>query len=133
MQLVLLPGQTVVLAKTAEDRRFGGFADVPWASPQEDDEFIESHRAFLFRLTHGIEEGGREAAGVREGEADEALFHSAGWGPFFGGDFILGDSNGHWSCRNLYKPFADGLSVAGDAADDLNYFTAVEWEVYVPQ
>ena len=68
----LFSGQTVVLAKTAEDRRFGAFADVPWTSPEYDED-IESTRAFLFRLTHGIGECGREVAGVGEEHVDEAL------------------------------------------------------------
>ena len=70
---------TLVLIKSAENRRFGGFTSIPWTS-SEKNEYKDDPNAFLFSLDKQ-----RIYSYKKEGNA---IYNDKNYGPWFGNEDI---------------------------------------------
>ena len=81
-------GQTLVLIKNTSGHVFGGFASVPWTSP-DSFTYRKASGSFLFTLTnmHGIQP---TRFPLKNENDEEAVQYDKEYGPIFGGyDFVI--------------------------------------------
>ena len=108
-------------------RVIGGYADRPWASPEEGT-FVHSTKAFLC-LLRGAGGGGRERLDVQADCAEDALYHYRDRGPYWNGGLGIHPGGGrHWTENACYyKGLASGEEFCGTQD---GYFEISEREVF---
>ena len=95
-------GRTLVLVRSACGQLFGGYASVPWASPQNWS-YSRAPGSFLFCLTAAAAGVAPAKMRLKDQQNDRAVYHGASFGPIFGGghDLLLRDNcNGNTNSRH---------------------------------
>ena len=111
-------------------RVLGGYADEPWASPEEQT-CVDSTDAFVYLLRAGGEENGpnREKLRVLANHSNYALVHRKIFGPWWNGGMVIHKRSGrHWAAHGVYyQSLASGETLAGG---EYGRFDMADWEVF---